>query len=161
VFQECRRLHDHAVNAVAALHSLFLDERTLHGMRILGRPQAFQGGHFPVHITDWINARSNRSAIEVYRACTTLPEPAAKAGTVQTQVISQEVQERHGRIIDGCRDVCAVYVQLELGHLKLRRLKIDRPGRRREISRRQQRSTCSAQAKNVSSRRVSVAGGRY
>src|SRR5437764_134238 len=35
-------LHDHAVDAVAALHRLLVDEGLLDGMRLLGRAEAFQ-----------------------------------------------------------------------------------------------------------------------
>ena len=36
-------LHDHAIDAVAALRGLLRDEGLLDGMQLLGRAQAFQG----------------------------------------------------------------------------------------------------------------------
>src|SRR5918992_5007819 len=44
--KESRGFHDHAVDAVAALHGLFLDEGALHWMRLLWRAEAFQRDHF-------------------------------------------------------------------------------------------------------------------
>src|SRR5437899_400880 len=40
--QEGGGLHDHAVDAVAALHGLLIDEGLLHGMRPLRRAETFQ-----------------------------------------------------------------------------------------------------------------------
>ncbi len=42
VGEERRRFHDHAVDAVAALGGLFLDEGALHRMRLLRRAEAFE-----------------------------------------------------------------------------------------------------------------------
>ena len=41
--KEGGRLHDHAVDAVAALHRLLLDEGALQRLRIFQRAQAFEG----------------------------------------------------------------------------------------------------------------------
>ena len=46
--QEGRGLHDHAVDAVTALHRLLFDERALHRMRIFRRAQPFQRDDFVV-----------------------------------------------------------------------------------------------------------------
>ena len=43
--EERRRLHDHAVDAVAALRGLLVDEGLLHRMRLLRRAEAFQRHH--------------------------------------------------------------------------------------------------------------------
>ena len=40
--EEGRRLHDHAVDAVAALRGLFVDEGLLHRMRLLRRAEPFE-----------------------------------------------------------------------------------------------------------------------
>ncbi len=42
VGEERGGLHDHAVDAVAALHRLLLDEGALHRMRLLRRAEAFE-----------------------------------------------------------------------------------------------------------------------
>src|SRR5271154_1103071 len=40
--QRCH-LHDHAIDAIAALHGLFVDEGLLQRMRALGRAETFEG----------------------------------------------------------------------------------------------------------------------
>src|SRR5438874_2829160 len=43
--EERRGFHDHAVDAIAALRRLLLDEGALHRMRLLRRAEPFQGHH--------------------------------------------------------------------------------------------------------------------
>src|SRR5262245_4840965 len=40
--EERRSLHDHAVDAIAALHGLLVDERLLQPMRLLGRTETLE-----------------------------------------------------------------------------------------------------------------------
>src|SRR5579872_6242547 len=40
--EKCRRLHDHAVDAIAALHGLLVDKGLLDGMRLLRRAEPLQ-----------------------------------------------------------------------------------------------------------------------
>jgi len=43
--QECGRLHDHAVDAVAALHRLLIDEGALHGVQLARGGKPFERDH--------------------------------------------------------------------------------------------------------------------
>src|SRR5262249_30983208 len=79
-----RRLHDHAVDAVTALRSLFVDERFLHRMQFLRRAEALQRYHLLLGVQRRQRryARTNRLAIDMDGASAALPEPTAKSGAV-------------------------------------------------------------------------------
>src|ERR1700722_10009044 len=114
--QKRRGLHDHAVNAVATLHRLLIDEGLLQGMQPLRRTQPFKRRDIALDPADWINARANRAAVQMHGAGPALAQSATKARPVQLQIISEEVEQRHRRIVAVRDDLFAVHVELELRH---------------------------------------------
>src|SRR5260370_14986997 len=87
-------LHHHAVDAVAALSRLLLDEGLLDGMGLLRGPQAFEGHHLALDLRDGRHTGSERLAVDQDRAGSALREPAAELGTVQAEVVAQDVEQR-------------------------------------------------------------------
>src|SRR5262245_48163708 len=90
--QECCGLHDHAVDAVAALHRLLFYERSLQRMQIFIRPEALERRNLPTHTPYRIDTRSNGGAVEMHRAGAALSQAATKTRAVQPEIVSQEVQ---------------------------------------------------------------------
>ena len=104
--QERRRLHDHAVDAVAALRGLLVDEGLLHRMRLLRRAEAFERHHLlpGVHRRQRRDAGAHRRAVDVDRASAALAEPAAEARAVKAEIVAQRIEQRHRRVVVGDRD---------------------------------------------------------
>src|SRR5215467_12133371 len=76
-----RRLHDHAVDAVAALRRLLLDESALHRMRLLRRAEPFERHDLLLRrdLRQWRNAGTHCLAVDMHRAGAALTKPAAEA----------------------------------------------------------------------------------
>jgi hypothetical protein len=107
--EERSGLHDHAVDAVAALHRLLFDERLLQRVRLLGRAEPFEGHHFrPRSLRDREHARADRPAVDMHGAGAALREPAAEARPVLMEVLAQRVEQRHLRVVDPDRALPAV-----------------------------------------------------
>ena len=88
--------HDHAVDAVAALRRLFIDEGLLNLVHFLGRAQAFQrGDRFILHSAHRGDTGADGVALHDDRTGAALSEPAAKLGAVQPEIVTQGVEQRH------------------------------------------------------------------
>ncbi len=105
--------HDHAVDAVAALGRLLLDEGALHRVRLFGRAQAFErhdlllgGERGQRH-----DSGAHRLAVDLHGAGAALRHAAAEARAAQGEVVAQRVEQRHVGIVDGERFPLAVDVE--------------------------------------------------
>src|ERR1035437_10809563 len=95
--EECGGLHDHAVDAIAALRGLLVDERLLHRMALLGRAEAFQRHHLLLrtHSRQRRGARLHGGAVYVDHAGAALAESAAEARAVQAEIVAQHIEQRY------------------------------------------------------------------
>src|SRR5690242_12874396 len=85
--------HDHAVDAVAALRRLCVDERLLDPVRPLSGPESFERRHlFAAHGGQRGDARADRLAVDDHRARAALAEPAAEAGAFEIKIVAQDVE---------------------------------------------------------------------
>ncbi len=110
--QKRGRLHDHAVDAITALHRLLVDKRLLHGMGPLGSSEPFQSNHLSVaHRRHGSNARADRVTADVDRAGAALAKTTSKSRAVQAQIVTQRIEERHVRVVD--RDLGGLSVDVE------------------------------------------------
>src|SRR2546425_4864113 len=110
--QEGGDLHDHAVDAVAALHGLLIDESLLHGMRTLWRAETFEREDLlRPDRRERHHAGAHRLAVEMHGAGAALGEAAAEARTVESQVIAESVEQRHLGIVDRDGDRSTVDIE--------------------------------------------------
>src|SRR5215510_4675665 len=117
--EQRHRFHDHAIDAVAALRRLCIDEGLLHRMRPLRRAQALERDDLLCRreARERHLAGAHRLAIDMYRASAALAEPAAEARAPEREIVAQRIEERHLGIIDGDPDGFSVDVQqLSLRH---------------------------------------------
>ncbi len=96
------RRDDHAVQAVAALRRLRVDERLLDAMQraaaTLVRGQAFERGHgASVDAVRGDHARARDPAVDEHGARAALAEAAAVLRAVERKVVAQHVQQRRAR----------------------------------------------------------------
>src|SRR5579871_653740 len=109
--------HDHAVDAIAALHRLFCNERGLQRMRFGFAADAFERGDLTaLHAANGGAARTHRRTADDHRAGATLRESAAEFRAGQFQIITKDIEE--GRISLDC-DVARLAVDAQmiiLGH---------------------------------------------
>ena len=115
--QERGRLHDHAVDTVAALHRLLGDERPLERMRPARGAKPLERDDLPA--CDRRNrhrAGANRLAVDMHRARAALAQAAAEARPVQTQIVAQCIEQRHLRIVGGDRRRLAVQIERDQFH---------------------------------------------
>ena len=110
LLQERRRRHDHAVDAVAALRGLCVDEGRLHGMRLVRRTEAFYGDHLPLDDANRQHAASGRLTRVVNSARAALRQAASELGTMKAQFVAQDVEQRGLRI---CSDLVVLPVHLD------------------------------------------------
>src|SRR5262245_28673443 len=97
--EEGRRLHHHAVDAVAALRRLLVDERPLHRRGLPGCSQALQRDHLArAHPGDGERAGPHRFAVDQHGARAALGQPTAVLRTVQGEVVAEDVEERGVRL---------------------------------------------------------------
>src|SRR5437879_3475846 len=115
LFQERRRGHDPAVDAVAALRHLLFDVGGLQRMRLFGGAEAPDGGHLASgHGRERHHAGAHRLAVQMHGARAALRESAAEVRIAHPEVVAQRVQERHARVgvdrhrssVDGEFDAC-------------------------------------------------------
>ena len=117
LLQERDRLHHHAVDAVAALGRLLVDERLDDRVRVLLRAEPLERRDLlPGHGRDGHDAGADRLPVHVHGAGPALREPAAEARAVQVELVAQDVEQRRvRRRLDGV--ALAVHRQLHcLGH---------------------------------------------
>lgn len=118
VQQGFRRQHP-AVEAVAALKSLFVDEGFLDRMRVLGRAEPFKGDDFfSGRSRDWQEARAHRAVIDEDGAGAALSQAASEARVIQGEIVSKDVKKGAVSIhIHAMR--LAVYLDCCVSHLDL------------------------------------------
>src|SRR3954452_20172942 len=76
--KERRGRHDHAVDAIAALRGLLVDERTLQLRWLRARTQALQRRDRSLEVPDRKQARAHGLAVEMHGARPALAEAAAE-----------------------------------------------------------------------------------
>jgi hypothetical protein len=109
-FVPIRCLHDHAVDAVPALHGLLIDERLLQRMETVWRTQPFQRDDMPrTDAGQRCHAGTDGAAINVHGTCAALPEAATEARSAQADIVSQHIEQRGIGIIDINRDRVAIH----------------------------------------------------
>jgi hypothetical protein len=108
--------HDHAVHAVAALCSLFVDKSLLQRMRMRDASQAFQRRDLLIaYGAHRERARAHRLARHDHGARTALRKPATESRAIQLKVITQHIEKRScGIRINGMR--FSVYFQRDSRH---------------------------------------------
>src|SRR6185369_7619706 len=113
--EERRGLHDHAVDAVAALRRLLLDERLLHQRGLLRRPQPLQRDHLPrAQLRDRQHARAYGLAVDQHGAGAALRQAAPELRAVQSEVVAQDVEERR---VGFDIDLVGLAVDVQCGHM--------------------------------------------
>src|SRR6266403_1842323 len=91
------RRHHHAVAAVAALAGLLLDERPLERMQRLDGAEPLDRRDVALRdARDRRHAGAHGLAVHQHRACAALREPTAELGSVQLEVVAQDIKE--GRV---------------------------------------------------------------
>ena len=103
--------HDHAVNAVTALHRLLVDKGLLDLVHLLGRAQAFESGdRFVLSRADGSDAGANGVAVHDDGASTALGQAAAEFRAIEFKIVTQSVEQGHvGLCVDGL--ILTVYLQ--------------------------------------------------
>src|SRR6185437_6592640 len=92
--QQGRRRHDHAVDAIAALRRLLVDEGLLDGMRLVDGAETLDGGDLLARRQgDREGAGAHRLAVDDHRAGAALSETAAEFCAVQLEVVAQHIEE--------------------------------------------------------------------
>ena len=95
LLKKARRLHDHAVDAVPALHGLLIDERLLQRMQTIRRTQPLQRNNMPsTDAGQRCHAGADGAAINVHGTCAALSEPTTEARSAQPQIVSQHIEQR-------------------------------------------------------------------
>jgi len=94
--QKRRRLHDHAVDAIAALYRLFFDEGALQFVRLCQRAESLKRGDFVLTTNrrQWLDTGAHGFAIHVDRARAALTESAAEVRAMKVRIVAQEIKER-------------------------------------------------------------------
>src|SRR5690242_6768645 len=88
--------HDHAVDAVATLGRLLIDEGLLNFVHLLGRAQAFErSNRFILHRAHRSDTGADGIAVHDDRACAALSETAAEFRPVQPEIVTESVEQRH------------------------------------------------------------------
>src|SRR5215469_13768833 len=85
--QQRLRGHDHAVEAIAALRGLLVDESLLNGIGMLASAEAFEGHDLAAFAAfDRDHARARCHAVDQHGAGSALAEPAAIFRAVQCEI---------------------------------------------------------------------------
>src|SRR4051812_26891375 len=113
VAQKSARLHDLSRLAVTALRDLLLAPGNLQGMLALG-VEPFDGRDARArHRGDRRDARSRRAPVDVHRARSAEPDPAAKLRAGEPELVADDPEQ--GRVVGApCGDLAPV--ELELRH---------------------------------------------
>ena len=99
-FQQRRSLHDHAIDAITALHGLFVNQSALQRVRSLRSSEPFQRDNL-IPVADSRQrqqARPRWLAVDVNRAGAALPKPAAELRSFKAEIIAQKLQGRGGSV---------------------------------------------------------------
>jgi hypothetical protein len=115
--EKCGGLHDHAVDAVAALHRLLLDEGALQRVRSRFRAKPFESDDFTPNRRQGHYARTHRDTVNMDGAGSALTETAPKAWSVQPEIVSKDIKQRHVGVIDEDRDRFAVHIEPSSRHI--------------------------------------------
>ncbi len=92
--EQCLGRHDHAVDAVAALRGLLIDEGLLNLVQFLGRAQTFQrGDRLILDCADRRDTGANGVAVHNHRASAALRHAAAELRAVEFQVVAQDIEQ--------------------------------------------------------------------
>src|SRR4029077_15404814 len=112
-----------AIQAIAALRGLLLDERFLDGVRLVDGAQTFEGDDldalYRFHPRD---AKGNRLAFHQDRAGSALSQAAAELRATQTEIVAQHVKQRRCRI-DVQAVGLSVYFQRKEAHILMKLLR--------------------------------------
>jgi len=93
------RRHNHAVDAVAALGGLLVDEGLLQRVQFAWRAEAFDRRDLASRYrADRRDAGTDRLAIDQHRASAALRQAAAEFGAVELEVVAQHVEQRRVRL---------------------------------------------------------------
>ena len=115
--QQRFRRHHHATRAVAALRRLFRDERFLHGIGLLRRPDPFnRHDTVPCGLPDRRHAGARDLPVNQHRARAALAQTAAKLWPVQVERIAEQIEQRLLGIPGVDTDVLIVDSKLEIRH---------------------------------------------
>ncbi len=98
LFEERRRSHDPAANAIFTLSCFFVDKRLLHGVRLAVHAQSIKRTHLALHGRDGHDAGANRDTIEDDGTGTALCQATAEFWPFLAEVVTQRVEERHHRV---------------------------------------------------------------
>jgi hypothetical protein len=86
--------HDLARGAVAALVAVVLDESNLHGVKVIGLADTFDGRDLVVPVHDGEGETGvDAATVNVDRACSALTVVAAFLGTGQRKVLAEAVEQ--------------------------------------------------------------------
>src|SRR5262245_63002862 len=108
----------HAVQTVAALRGLLLDERFLNRMWLLRTAEPFERDNLSaVHGVDWRAATAHGAAVHDRSTRTALSETAAELRPLEGQIVAEDVEQRGGRV-DVHRVGLPVHFQGENTHVE-------------------------------------------
>ena len=95
LIQQFLGLHDHAVDAIAALRGLLVDEGLLQRMRLLDGAERLDGGDLGIaERADRGDAGARRLAVDQHRAGAALRQPTAELRPGEEQIVPQHVEQR-------------------------------------------------------------------
>src|SRR5580693_2082396 len=87
--------HDHAVEAIAALRGLRVNESLLHGIGMFARAKTFEGYDVaPGATIDRNDARARGLAVDQHRAGAAFAQAAAELRPVQFEIVAQHMEKR-------------------------------------------------------------------
>src|SRR5215470_14005552 len=87
--------HDHAVDAIAALKRLFIDESFLQRMKLLCRSESFQSRHRAIaNGLNFGHAGTDGFTVHDDRTSAALSEAATEFRPVQLEIVAQNVKQR-------------------------------------------------------------------
>jgi len=98
LIEQCFRRHDHAIDAIPALHRLFVNKGLLNPVHLFSRTQAFEGSDgLILGGRQRRNARADGVTVHDDGAGAALRQTAAEFGAVKLQVVAQGIEQRHVR----------------------------------------------------------------
>src|SRR6185312_15113216 len=117
LIQKRLRGHDHAIDAVAALGGLFVDERLLQRTWLLHAAQVLERGDLvALGGGGRKHARMHSRAVQVDGAGTAFGKTAPELGPVQPQLVTQHIEQHRAGLGLDCV-LLTVYLEVDcLGH---------------------------------------------
>jgi hypothetical protein len=92
--KSCHR-DNHAVQAIATLRGLFLDESILDEMQAVNCSKAFEGQDLSsLDSARFYRARTHRTTVDKHGARAALAKSASVFGTVEPEIVAEDEQER-------------------------------------------------------------------